>query len=86
MSSRLTATTSYDLGYPFPDGKVWAAIRDRAVVNMIYMRHEDKAISFNVFRERSRAALSREGAVWSGAIKDGRFVPEFESTDRRHAG
>lgn len=75
---------SYALPYPFPPGKVWAAIKGGVVMNLVYMTMQPSDMSFQSFRQRSRADLAREGAVWTGEVKDGRFVPQFESRDVRH--
>lgn len=75
---------SFALPYPFPPGKVWAAIKGGVVMNMVYMTMQPADMSFQSFRQRSRADLAREGAVWTGEVKDGRFVPQFESRDVRH--
>jgi hypothetical protein len=72
----------YPLPHPFPSGKVWAAIRDGVVTNMVYMQAPD-GLSYTVHRQRSRAALAKDGIVWSGKIEGGCFVPKFESTDHR---
>ena len=75
---------SYPLPLPFPDGKVWAAIHRGVVVNMEYMKlPDDFGGSFAAFRQVTRARLSREGAVWSGEVRDRRFFPVFESSDYR---
>lgn len=81
-----SARISYALPYPFPDGPVWAAIRHGVVMNMVYMSSYDDSVPFGVFRQRSRAVLAKEGEVWSGAVRDSRFVPDFESTDVRRGG
>ncbi len=73
---------SYPLPLPFPPGKVWAAIRDGVVVNMIYMELP-AGMSYTVHRQRSRATLARNGVVWSGRVEHQCFVPSFESTDSR---
>ena len=81
---RMVAPESYALPYPFPDGRVWAAIRNGVVVNMEYMTlPDDFGGSFDAFRQVTRARLSREGAVWSGEVRDRRFFPKFESSDYR---
>lgn len=81
------AQHSLALPYPFPNGAVWAAIKRGAVVNMVYMTQPDgEKVSYGVFRQRSRAALAKEGVVWSGRVRGGCFVPEFETTDIRHTG
>lgn len=77
---------SYALPYPFPDGVVWAALKHGVVMNMVYMSSYDGEVSFGLFRQRSRADLAKHGEVWSGAVRDGRFVPDFESTDVRRGG
>lgn len=77
---------SYALPHPFPGGAVWAAIKSGEVVNMVYMSSNDDSVPYSVFRQRSRAALAKEGVVWSGRVKGGCFVPEFETTDIRHTG
>lgn len=77
---------SYALPYPFPPGKVWAAIKGGVVMNMVYMSMQPADMSFQSFRQRSRADLAREGEVWTGDVKDGRFIPQFESRDVRHTG
>lgn len=83
----MTASVSYELPYPFPPGKVWAAIRFGTVMDMIYMTlPADCDVPFNVYRQRCRAALAKSGVVWSGQVSDGRFVPDFETTDIRHTG
>lgn len=89
------AVQSYELPYPFPPGKAWAAIRFGTVMNMIYMTqpHGD-TVPYGLFRQRARAVLAMQGVVWSGTVsvstKDGRvqscFMPDFESTDIRHTG
>ena len=76
----------YPLPYPFPDGRVWAAIRDGVVMNMVYMDHLPDDLEFAVYRQQSRAALAKDGMVWSGAVKAGCFIPKFESRDVRHTG
>ena len=80
------AQLSYALPYPFPDGAVWAAIRRGVVMNMVYMSSHDGSVPFGVFRQRSRGDLAKQGEVWSGTVSDGRFVPDFESTDVRRGG
>ncbi|OIR10989.1 hypothetical protein GALL_71600 [mine drainage metagenome] len=75
---------TYPLPYPFPDGRVWAAIRNGIVVNMVYMDHLPDDMEFQAYRQQSRGALAKEGEVWTGAVKTGRFVPQFESRDVRH--
>ena len=78
---------SYALPHPFPGGAVWAAIKSGAVVNMVYMTQPDgEKVSYGVFRQRARAELAKQGEVWSGAVRAGRFVPDFESTDVRRGG
>lgn len=77
---------SFPLPYPFPDGRVWAAIRGGVVMNMVYMDSLPDDLEFPAFRQQSRAALAKDGAVWTGAVKAGRFVPQFESRDVRHTG
>jgi len=77
---------SYALPYPFPPGKVWAAIKGGVVMNMVYMSMQPDDMSFQSFRQRSRSDLAREGEVWTGDVKDGRFYPQFESRDVRHTG
>lgn len=82
-----TTRPSYALPYPFPCGAAWAAIKSGAVVNMVYMTQPDgEKVSYGVFRQRSRAELAKQGEVWSGAVRAGRFVPDFESTDVRRGG
>lgn len=77
----------YPLPRPFPPGKVWAAIKSGVVVNMVYMTQPDgEKVSYGVFRQRSRAELAKRGEVWSGTVRAGRFVPNFESTDVRRGG
>ena len=76
---------SYPLPYPFPSGKSWAAISYGVVVNMIYMTLPH-GISFSLHRQRSRAALAKDGVVWTGEVVGGRFVPKFETTDIRQTG
>jgi hypothetical protein len=83
---RKVADESYALPYPFPDGAVWAAIRHGVVMNMVYMNSHDVSVSFGLFRQRSRAALAKEGEVWTGAVRGGCFVPSFDSTDVRSGG
>lgn len=80
------AQPSYALPYPFPDGAVLAAIRSGVVMNMVYMSSGDGAVPFGVFRQRVRGDLAKLGEVWSGVVRDGRFVPDFESTDVRRGG
>lgn len=81
---KLRQPDSYQLPYAFPDGRAWAAIRDGIVMNMIYMKlPEGFGDSFDAFRQQSRAALAREGAVWAGEVKGGRFAPKYESSDHR---
>lgn len=77
---------SYPLPHPFPPGKVWAAIRGGAVMNMVYMTGSDGSVPFGVFRQRSRSVLAKDGEVWSGSVRAGCFVPDFESTDVRRGG
>lgn len=77
---------SYALPYPFPDGAVWAAIKGNVVMNMVYMTSHDDSVPFGVFRQRSRGDLAKQGEVWTGAVRAGRFVPDFESTDVRRGG
>lgn len=85
--SSVQAARSYPLPYAFPPGKAWAAIRGGVVMNMIYMTQpEDDDVSYGLFRQRSRAALAKEGVVWSGEVRGGYFVPDFETTDVRHTG
>ncbi len=81
------AQHSLALPYLFPDGAVWAALRYGAVVNMVYMTQPDgEKVSYGVFRQRARAELAKQGEVWSGAVRAGRFVPSFDSTDVRRGG
>lgn len=80
------AQPSYALPYPFPDGPVWAAIKHGVVMNMVYMSNNDGSVPFGVFRQRSRGALAKEGEVWSGAVRGGRFWPLFDSSDVRRGG
>lgn len=55
--------------------------------NMVYMTQPDgEKVSYGVFRQRSRAELAKRGEVWSGTVRAGRFVPDFESTDVRRGG
>lgn len=63
--------------YPFPDGLVWAAIRDGVVINMAYMAAPDN-IPYSVYRQRTRGELATFGRVLSGEIKGGRFVPRAD--------
>lgn len=85
--SQVPAARSYPLPYDFPPGKAWAAIRDGAVINMIYMAQpEGDGVSYGLFRQRSRAELAKDGEVWSGEVRGGRFVADFETTDVRHTG
>lgn len=77
---------AYALPHPFPDGAVWAAIKGGVVINMVYMSGHDDSVPFGVFRQRSRGDLAKHGEVWSGAVRAGRFVPDFESTDVRRGG
>lgn len=78
---------SYALPHHFPGGAAWAAIKSGAVVNMAYMTQPDgEKVSYGVFRQRARAELAKQGEVWSGAVRAGRFVPDFESTDVRRGG
>ena len=74
----------YPLPYSFPDGRAWAAIRDGVVMNMVYMDHLPDDLEFSAYRQQSRAALAKEGVVWTGEVKAGRFVPQFETRDSRH--
>jgi hypothetical protein len=74
---------SFPLPYPFPDGRVWAAIRAGVVMNMVYMDHLPDDLEFSVFRQQSRATLAKEGEVWSGEVSGGRFVSKYESSDHR---
>lgn len=83
--SDINPAQSYPLPFPFPDGKVWAAIRGGVVMDMVYMALP-KDVSFDLHRKRSRAALAKHGVVWSGAVLKGCFVPAYESGDVRHAG
>jgi hypothetical protein len=85
----------YELPYPFPPGKAWAAIRFGTVMNMVYMTQQPgDLVPYGLFRHRARAALAMQGVVWSGTVSvstgDGRaqsrFMPDFESTDIRHTG
>lgn len=83
----MSAQPSYALPYPFPAGPVWAAIRHGVVMSMVYMDDPAGAdVPFGVFRQRARAALAKEGEVWTGRVRAGRFVPDFESTDVRRGG
>lgn len=75
---------SYALPCPFPPGKVWAAIRGGVVMNMVYMTLPE-GLSFTLHRNRSRAALAKDGVVWTGEVVKGRFVPT-QTTDIRHTG
>lgn len=84
--SKSGAQLSYALPYPFPDGEVWAALRGGVVMNMVYMSSYDGEVSFGLFRQRSRADLAKQGEVWSGAVRAGRFVPDFDSSDVRRGG
>lgn len=79
------ARPSYALPYPFPDGGVWAAIRHGVVTNMAYMTPPD-GVHFGTFRQRERGRLARDGEVWSGEVKGGRFWPSFASSDVRRGG
>jgi hypothetical protein len=83
---KLQPLQTFALPYPFPPGRVWVAIKGGVVMNMVYMTHQPVDMSFQNFRQRSRADLAREGAVWTGEVKEGRFVPQFESRDVRHTG
>ena len=74
---------SFPLPYPFPDGRVWAAIRAGVVMNMVYMYHLPDDLEFSVFRQQSRATLAKEGAVWAGEVRGAKFVPGYESSDHR---
>lgn len=56
------------------------------VPNMVYMSSYDGSVPFGVFRQRARGDLAKQGEVWSGAVRAGRFVPDFESTDVRRGG
>lgn len=76
----------YALPYPFPDGEVWAAIKGNVVMNMVYMSGHDGSVPFGVFRQRSRGDLAKLGEVWTGAVRAGRFVPDFDFTDVRRGG
>lgn len=71
------------MSLPFPDGRVWAAVRSGKVVSMVYMHPVPVGVTFEVFRDRSRSDLSRHGAVWTGEVRFGEFFPKFASTDRR---
>jgi hypothetical protein len=83
----MSAQRSYALPLPFPDGAVWAAIKHGVVVNMVYMDDPSGSeVPFGVFRQRSRGKLAKEGEVWSGRVRAGRFEPKFESTDVRRGG
>ncbi len=84
--SAVQSARSYALPYPFPPGRVWAAIRDGVVMNMVYMAPIPEGMEFEAFRQQSRRELAREGVVWSGEVSGGRFVPKFESRDVRHTG
>jgi hypothetical protein len=75
---------SYALPYRFPDGSVWAAIRNGVVMNMVYMDRRPADLEFQAFRQQSRAALAREGVVWAGKVLGGKFVPAYETSDVRH--
>lgn len=77
---------SYALPYRFPEGAVWAAIRNGVVMNMVYMDRQPQDLDFHTFRQQSRAALAREGAVWAGKVLGGKFVPAYETSDVRHKG
>lgn len=79
------APLSYALPYPFPCGRVWAAIRNGVVVNMAYMTPPE-GMHFGTFRQRERGRLARDGEVWSGEVRDGRFWPSFASRDVRRGG
>lgn len=76
---------SYPLPCPFPDGPAWAAIRGGVVINMVYMKLPD-GVSFHVHRKQSRGRLARDGEVWAGEVRAGRFWPKFESGDIRRTG
>lgn len=88
--SRIAAQQQYyDLPYPFPDGRVWAAIRSGEVVNMAYMTPPEGE-HYGAFRKRERGRLARDGVVWSGSVENSggkcRFVPSFDSSDIRLGG
>jgi hypothetical protein len=85
VSGGLVTADSYSLPFPFPPGKVWVAIRGGVVVNMVYMDHIPDDIEFGAYRQQSRAALAKEGVVWTGAVCAGRFVPKYESRDVRRS-
>ncbi len=76
----------YALPHPFPDGRVWAAIKDGQVVNMAYMDRGPAGLPFHVYRQRTRATLAKDGVVWTGRVRAGKFIPDFETNDIRHAG
>jgi len=81
--SKAQLPQSYPLPLPFPDGQAWAAIRGGVVMNMVYMALPD-SVTFAVHRQRSRGVLARDGVVWSGEVRGGRFIPRFETRDIRH--
>lgn len=74
------AARTYALPYPFPPGKVWAAIKHRVVVNMVYMTLPT-GVSFSLHRQRSRGALAKLGVVWTGEVVKGCFIARCETTD-----
>lgn len=82
----MTPSSSYALPYPFPEGAAWAALKGGVVMNMVYMSGYDESVPFGVFRQRSRGDLAKLGEVWTGAVRAGRFVPDFDSTDVRRGG
>lgn len=81
--SKPLASIPLEVALPFPDGKVWAAVHSGKVVDMVYMKPVPVGVPFERFRDRSRANLSRRGAVWTGEMRNGQFCPKFASTDRR---
>lgn len=69
---------SFPLPLPFPDGKVWAAIRQGRVVDMVYMDRFPSDMPFHSFRQISRARLAKAGSVMTGEIVSREFVPRCE--------
>ena len=70
----------YPLPHPFPNGRVWAAVKYGKLVNMVYMVYMavPDGIHFNDHRQKSRAALADLGKVLTGEVRDGFFVPRVE--------
>lgn len=73
----MSDSREYPLPLPFPDGRVWAAIRDGAVLDMAYMAVPE-GVLFHVYRQQARGRLARQGRVVTGEVIGGRFVARAE--------